>query len=115
MCGIVVSLPVYDAVDGRVSVDAEGLAALLPDVPVADPLESGIPDAALLAEWEKALAYAADQFRSPAATRLVGDPATDRTAIRVRLDRLAEWTGGLDPALVGPPPGLDVTAIQGPA
>src|SRR4051794_21266242 len=112
MCGIVVSLPVYDAVDGRVSVDAQGLAALLPDVPVADPLESGIPDEALLGEWEKALAYAADQFRSPAATRLVGDPATDRTAIRVRLDRLDEWTGRLDRALDAQPHGLDAGAVE---
>ena len=40
---------------------------LLPEVPTADPLSGGIPDAALLGETAKALAYAADEFRGAAA------------------------------------------------
>src|SRR5690348_14644539 len=99
MCGIVVSVPVYDGVDERVPVDVQALAALLPEVPVPDRRDRAVPDAAVLGECEKALAYAADQFRSPAVLRVVGDPATDRTAIRHRLDRLDEWADRLDRAM----------------
>src|SRR4051812_17177202 len=112
MCGIVVSVPVYDTVDGQVPLDAQALAALLPDVPATDPLRGGIPPVGLLGECEKALTYAADQFRSPAAIRLIGDPATDSAAIRDRLNRLNEWAGRLDQALDAQAPHLDAVAVE---
>src|SRR3954452_14201024 len=105
MCGIVVSLPVYGADDG--AFDPHTLAALLPDAPAGDPADSGIPDLALLDEWDKALTYAADQFRSPGAIRLVGDPATDRAAVALKLERLDDWVGRLDRALDAQPQDLD--------
>src|SRR4051812_46311544 len=112
MCGIVVSVPVYDAVEGQVSFDAQALAALIPDVSATDSLDGGIPHVGLLGAWEKELSYAADQFRSPAAIRLLGDPATDGAAIRLKVDRLNEWANRLDRALDTQPDDLDAGAVE---
>src|SRR4051794_30560479 len=109
MCGIVVAVPIYDIEDG--AVDARTLAGLLPELPDSDLLD-GIPDPALLGEWEKALAYAADQFRSPHVLRFVGNPATDRASVQERLRELGEWTTRLDQELDGQPHGLDTGAVE---
>src|SRR4051812_21290870 len=109
MCGIVVSLPVYDTCESELF-DPDALAALLPDVTATDPLRDGLPDPALLGDWEKALAYAADQFRSPDVVRLVGDPVVDTSPIRIKVERLNDWIGRLDRALDAQPHGLDTGA-----
>src|SRR4051794_7081345 len=107
MCGIVIFLPVYDADEGSTPVDVQTLAGLLPEVPPTDPLGDGIPEADLLGDWGKALAYAADQFRSRDVLRLVGDPATDGAPIRAKLQRLEEWSARVDRALDAQPIALD--------
>jgi glucosamine--fructose-6-phosphate aminotransferase (isomerizing) len=112
MCGIVVALPAYTgALGAATSYDGHGLAALLPAPPTTDPVRRGPPDTRQLQQLDKALRYAADQFRTPGAVRLVGD-STNAGIVRGRLGPLIEWADQVELALADEPVARDTVAVE---
>ena len=113
MCGIVVVLPAYSGAEsGAAPRSVRELAALLPIVPAGNLAADGLPDIESLQRVAGALAFAADQFRTPAVVRLVGNSANDRTTVRDGLARLTEWAGRVEDALDAARPGLGTSAAE---